>query len=117
MSELKKLGINDLLPSGRGSITVVSEESPEESKHRIAQEARDLEQKRKHDGLDKDQSRRHSEVDYWTVRGVLLVVVLVAVWILNKDGAGEPALRFAWGLIGSVVGAVLGMLKSSNTKK
>lgn len=117
MTDPKKIGIDSLLPGGKGTITVTSEESDAERAHRLEQSAQDQAQERKHDGLDKDQARRHYEFDYWTVRVVLVLVVAFAAWLLTRPDASEPAIRFAWGLIGSVIGAILGLLKSSAPKK
>lgn len=117
MSDPKKLRIDELLPGGKGTFTVNSDETEAEIAHRLAQDAKDQDQKRQHESLDKHQARRHDEIDYWTTRGVFLAVICLAVWLLNKGGSTEPAMRFAWGLIGSVVGAVLGMLKGSVAKK
>jgi hypothetical protein len=117
VTDPKKIGIDSLLPGGKGTITVSSDESDLERQHRLEQSAKDQELTRKHDGLDKDQARRHNEVDYWTVRAVLVLVIFVAIWLLNKSDTSESAVRFAWGLIGSVIGAILGLLKGSAGKK
>ena len=117
MSEVRKIGVNDLLPGRKGTITVSSDESEWECRHRIEQDAKDQELKRKHEGLDKDQARRQNEVDYWTVRAALVLVIVVAVWLLNRAGVSESAVRFAWGLIGSVIGAILGLLKGGSGRR
>jgi len=56
VNEARKIGVNDLLPGRKGTITVSSDESEWECRHRIEQDAKDQELKRKHEGLDKDQA-------------------------------------------------------------
>ena len=106
-----------MLPSGKGTISVSSDESASEIAHRLAEDAKDRETARDEGRLDKLQARRHFEVDYWAVRLVLLGAILLAAWILQTKGGNETAVRFAWGLMGSVIGAVIGMLKNSTSQR